>query len=391
MHIGFQRSGGRGEYEVVGTHSGYNAIGLEGWSFYLRWPDGLVRDTGLELEPATSGKPRLRSLWSPPFQIGRCIAAMLMLPDPRREYAQTLTGSPVARGKGYVLSRIGFGPDTEFSGVADRVTIDPTFVDLDNLSDKFTIGISHRWRRIQAVYDAMDRLPDGVRLRLKEHRNYLAGGDPITAQLTGIVLALEKIVEPEMTRWTWLSDSDVLPALEALLGIGSVNGPTLPPPDALGEDEPIVSARSAHEYRLAKTRGASGRHFAKQVNAAYNSRCLFCGGVFGGVPSIRSGVDAAHILAWSKFDLDVVPNGISLCKLHHWAFDAALLVPFYQDKKYVLQFTELSKQFDALTLEKLGVNDFEIPRGWLPADSSMWPSQRYLDRLYADLAISFSD
>ena len=49
MHIGFRRSGGRGEYEVVGSHSGFSAISLEGWTFNLAWPDGNVRETGLGL------------------------------------------------------------------------------------------------------------------------------------------------------------------------------------------------------------------------------------------------------------------------------------------------------------------------------------------------------
>ncbi|UQX10774.1 hypothetical protein [Candidatus Mycobacterium methanotrophicum] len=47
---------------MVGNHSGYNALGLEGWTFGMRWPDGVVRDTGLWLDPAGCGKPRLRSM-----------------------------------------------------------------------------------------------------------------------------------------------------------------------------------------------------------------------------------------------------------------------------------------------------------------------------------------
>ena len=89
MHIGFRTSGGRGEYEVVGTHSGYTAASLEGWSFYMEWPDGIVRDTGLVLEPADSGKPRLRSELPEKIQIGRIVAAMLLLPDPTRAFKKT--------------------------------------------------------------------------------------------------------------------------------------------------------------------------------------------------------------------------------------------------------------------------------------------------------------
>jgi putative restriction endonuclease len=39
----------------------------------------------------------------------------------------------------------------------------------------------------------------------------------------------------------------------------------------------------------------------------------------------RSGVDSAHILPDSEFDLNHVANGLCLCKLHHWAFDEGLI------------------------------------------------------------------
>lgn len=389
MHIGFQRSGGRGEYEVVGSHTGYTAIGLEGWSFHLRWPDGIVRDTDLVLEPAESGKPRLRSLRAQPFQIGRQVASMLMLPDPRREYAETSSGLPVARHKGYVLSRLGFGPDTEFTGFNDVVTIDPTFVDLDNLTDKTTIGVVHRWRRIEAVYSAVDSLPDNLRSIVTQHRNFMVSGDPINTTLPDIVLSLERALVSAVP--AWVAETDPLPALEHLLGIKRPAGPSLPPPDEIGEEEPVVSARSAHEYRLAKIRGASGRKFSASIRAAYGNRCAFCGAVYGGVPSVRSGVDAAHILAWSKYDLDVVPNGISLCKLHHWAFDAALLVPAYDGTTCTLRLTELATDnFTPDTLAKLGEHKLVLPDEWLPSDRALWPSKKYLELLYADLAIEFA-
>ncbi|MWV29854.1 HNH endonuclease [Rathayibacter iranicus] len=388
MHIGFRTSGGRGEYEVVGSHYAYNALGLEGFAFHMRWPDGIVRDTGLMLEAAESGKPRLRSMWSPPFQIGRMIASMLLLPDPRREFAQTNEGLPVARDKGYILSRVGFGPETEITGMADMVTIVPSFVNLDNTTDKESIGVNHRFDRISTIYAVGDILPWDVRNALFEHRDYLASGENVDITLTRIVSKLLKsliTVVPTIVE----QERDPLRVLEEMLEIVPPRLPSLPPPDEIGEEEPFVSARSANQYRLAKIRGTSGRKFSTLVHAAYAGRCLFCGAVYGGVPGVRPGVDAAHILAWSKYDLDVVPNGMSLCKLHHWAFDAALLVPELINGRYVLRFTELSVEFEVHTINKLGQNGFSIPESWLPAEKQLWPSQKYLDRLYADLAISF--
>jgi hypothetical protein len=387
VHIAFQRSGGRGEYEVVGSHSGYTAISLEGWTFNVRWPDGIVRETGLGLEPATSGKPRLRSLLSPQFQVGRILAAMLMLPEPRREYQETSVGYPVAREKGYVLTRLGFGPETEFASAVDLVTIEPSFVELENQTQAESIGVAMRWARIQEVYARIEALPPAVSSTVTAHSDFLASGEVITGKLSSIVKQICNALGASDASYT--AGHDPLRNLERMVGMSASTGPTLPPPDRLGEDEPEVSARSAHQYRLAIARGASARKFSLDVREAYGHRCAFCGAVLGGVRGIRPGVDAAHILAWSKHDLDVIRNGICLCKLHHWAFDAAILVPVLEKGGYRLRFTTLSEKFDAASMARLGADGFEVPDGWLPSDTTRRPSAKYLDRLYTDLAVTF--
>jgi len=400
VHIGFRRSGGlgagavtgRGEYEVVGSHSGLTAIGLAGWTFNLAWPDGLVRETALGLEPATSGKPRLRSLADNPFQIGRMVAAMLLLPDPRRDFVGVGRNLPVRIVKrSYVLTRLGFGADTEFSPIIDMVTIDPTFVDLEDAGEVLSIGVANRWVRVQRVYDASDDLPYAVRVAVEQHRSFMASGETITSGLVQVVNAIEGalLLVPGTPS---AAGHDVLPALEGLLALAPLEGPTLPTPDNLGEDEPEVSARAAVEYRLAKMRGAGARQFSLDVREAYRYGCAFCGLRFGGIPGIPSGVDAAHILAWSKHNLDVVTNGMSLCKLHHWAFDAALLMPVTDaGGTYKLLLTELATALPAdARLRLVPSSGMEIPDVWLPADPAHRPSKTYLERLYADLAVTFA-
>jgi len=315
------------------------------------------------------------------------ISSMLLLPAPRREYLKTGTSVPVATAQGYVLSRIGFGPDTQFNGITDVVTIDPTFIDLDNQLHKQTIGVKHRWDRRTRVYEQLSLLPQNVRSLLIQHQAIMAAGTPIDSSLASVVKDLiEALTAPPFSApLGW----DPLPVLEAHLHLSIPSGPSLPPPDQIGEEEPIVSARSAHEYRLAKIRGESGRLFSHNVRSAYGNKCAFCGAHFGGVKGIRSGVDAAHILAWSKFDLDVVKNGLSLCKNHHWAFDAALLVPVLDGNDFVLQFTTLAEDFDADAMNVLGTHGAPIDRTWLPVDHANWPDPRYLNRLYADLAVEF--
>jgi hypothetical protein len=126
------------------------------------------------------------------------------------------------------------------------------------------------------------------------------------------------------------------------------------------------------------------------VKTAYRNRCAFCGLVLGGIPGVISGIDAAHILAWSNYDLDVVRNGIALCRLHHWAFDAAIMLPVVDSSgSYEVVFTELAARLDSEAQARLGRRDMAIPNDWLPIEKSDRPSPKYLRRLYDDLSVAF--
>lgn len=390
MHIGFRTSGGRGEYEVVGSHSGYTAASLEGWSFFMRWPDGNVRDTGLWLDPGDSGKPRLRSLLSPPIQIGKIVASMLLLPDDTRSFKDTPTTLPIAVAKKYSVTQVGFAPESEFTGVTDRVTFIPSWVEIANQGDTEAIGVEARWQRIQRIYDRIDELPQDLQTGVLAHRDYVAAGTTVDGGLTTIVKNIGKQLVTAMDA-AHQDGHDALPSLEVMLDIEAPDEPGLPPPNELSEDEPEINVRSAHQYRLAKIRGASGRKFSEEVRAAYSHRCAFCGATFGGIEGVRSGIDAAHILAWSKHDLDVVSNGIALCKLHHWAFDAGLLLIRLEGQDYVTRFTTLADRVEPQSLDRLGAEGERIPDEWLPSDPDQRPSKHYLDLAYADLGVTFRD
>ncbi|MFD3703817.1 HNH endonuclease [Nocardia sp. NPDC058658] len=356
----------------------------------MRWPDGEVRDTGLRVEPGDSKKPRLRSDFSPPIQIGRIVSSMLMLPDPIREKGKTNQDSPVVREKKYVVSQVGFAPDSEFSSIPERVTFVPSWIEVANRGGKEAIGVEARWRRIEQVYDAADRLSLGLGALVLKHRQILMDGNPIKSTLAKSVASIirELASDPSVR---YIEGYDPLPALEQILDIQPSNRPTLPPPNELAEDAPEISARSAHEYRLAKARGSSGRRFSDAVRTAYRNQCAFCGAEFGGVEGILSGIDAAHVLAWSKHDLDVVRNGIALCKLHHWAFDAGVMVVEHRDGEYFIRFTQLAQRLNQLSRDQLGVDRMPIPVERLPSDPTQHPSPQYLQLVYADLGVSFGE
>lgn len=64
--------------------------------------------------------------------------------------------------------------------------------------------------------------------------------------------------------------------------------------------------------------------FRRRVRAAYENRCAVCGRLRttpDGIPE----VEAAHIYPKAAGGRDIVPNGLALCNLHHWAFDSGWL------------------------------------------------------------------
>jgi len=64
------------------------------------------------------------------------------------------------------------------------------------------------------------------------------------------------------------------------------------------------------------------RGFRKAVIEAYNYRCAICGLKICAPSSNNWEVEAAHIVPYSQRGKNDIWNGLSLCHLHHWAFDA---------------------------------------------------------------------
>jgi putative restriction endonuclease len=64
--------------------------------------------------------------------------------------------------------------------------------------------------------------------------------------------------------------------------------------------------------------------FAELVKDAYNHSCAICGNSRE-TPAGNPEVEAAHIYPKREGGSDDVRNGLTLCKLHHWAFDTGWL------------------------------------------------------------------
>jgi len=67
------------------------------------------------------------------------------------------------------------------------------------------------------------------------------------------------------------------------------------------------------------------RGFRQAVIEAYDYKCAFCGLKINSLKDMSWEVEAAHIVPHNAKGRDDVLNGLSLCHLHHWAFDAGWL------------------------------------------------------------------
>jgi len=293
----------------------------------------------------------------------------------------------VLREKEYVLAKVGFGPETSFASPPDAVTAVPNYVEVQNLAGSDFLNVEARWKRIDLVLERTSMLDSALRSPLEAFASFIDSGQPADAAAALVARQVRQALA--QIDLDYPESSDPLPVLERRLGIYAAQEPALPPPTELGEDEADVKARSAQMYRRARVRGYSARRFSIDVREAYHHRCAFCGIRLSNLDGIVSGIDAAHILAWGSYELDVISNGIALCKNHHWAFDAAILMPVLEDGQFSVRFTSLAQRIDKDSLAQLGQDGMVLPLERLPSDQGAWPNPSYLSKLYDDLVLAF--
>lgn len=141
------------------------------------------------------------------------------------------------------------------------------------------------------------------------------------------------------------------------------------------------------QWRLAAVRGSSATAFRRDVREAYDYRCMFTGQRLPRTDATSTaGVDAAHILPWSRFDLDATKNGLCLNKQCHWAFDEGLFRLSFDETEnaYVvsipnpIRLAAIAATFD---IESFDTIVGRIPQNRLPKNNAVWPSKPYLTEL----------
>ena len=383
MYIMKRLSGGRGEYEIAeqaGPVAPHDLVDKR-----LRWriPPFRDRDSGIEVR-VQGGKPRLRIAAGGAIHIHRQLAAIALLPKPIRDETSLTAQAPVFRQNQYILRKIELGE----VHVAGSAVIRPSRIEADNGSGLVeTVDANDRLTRVRRIHELANEFPPSLRSSIRQHEALLASGIPLAVDIESAVADLMSSAARSQSDLgaEYVTDTDVLPFLERVVGLSALNMPATPL-DA--EDEIEIRRREASRLRRwAAARGVSSARFRRVVREAYDSRCVICGLRLPSGPDCEvAGVDAAHILPWSAYDLDVVANGLCLCKLHHWAFDQQVVAISHDHGRYAVRITQRGRRAleqDPLTLAELERFEGQIPEARLPADPHSRPRPEFLELFYA--------
>ncbi len=143
----------------------------------------------------------------------------------------------------------------------------------------------------------------------------------------------------------------------------------------LSDDQPAVIAENSDSRRAYLTSivrvRLHQRSFPERVLDAYHSQCSFCR------LRHRELLDAAHIVPDSERDSKpIVENGISLCKLHHAAFDG-LFLAVSPDYRIVVR-EDILEEEDGPGLQH-GLKDLHGLTIMLPHRKEFWPKREFLE------------
>ncbi len=138
-------------------------------------------------------------------------------------------------------------------------------------------------------------------------------------------------------------------------------------------DEPawVSEATPAYQANRPGKRRRSG-DFRDRVLRAYESRCCVCGFDLR-IGHVPAGLEAAHIMWHNVGGPDEVPNGLSLCALHHKLFDLGAFT--VEPNEYRVLFSDHAVSGDR---GLSGVLQHHGKSIHLPRDSELRPAQEYL-------------
>ena len=383
MRITLRTSGGRGEYEVAGSHEAVRVHDVFDRQIILEMLPGVHFPTNNYVRH-TQGKPRIRLLDSySDSHVYLILSAILLLPKPKREIGVTPGGKIQIYKDNFSVTSIPFDV-VKLS--TTEVVVSPTQMVLSNSTfDSVRLDVIERLRIVMACWEAASKQSSTLAKAITQHKNAFNENNVKAVILAAELIRLASIELDDPLRH--ITKELGLSNLDELLWLG-VHATETDEALALGEEnleELKEAARNRMKvWRQVAMRGAAGAKFSTQVREAYNHTCMFTGMRLPKTPMTgSSGVDAAHILPLAEYDLNAVSNGLCLSKLCHWAFDAGILQLTFDDhtSKYQIQLSAAALAAESDGLLKLnGLKNIQgvISTSLLPKDSANWPKPSFL-------------
>jgi putative restriction endonuclease len=383
-------SGGRGEYEIAEPQGSIVPNDLVDKDLSLDCTPYAVRETGVVVR-FQGGKLRLRKnppRRAPQLHFHTLVQALLLLPKPIRDETGLIGGRPVLMENRYILRQAMFR-DVSIAGGTATVRIGN--VVFDNGSGALEEqDFTERLSRVKRIHDVAGEYLEPISSLLLQHRDMVQSPELLKSSAETLIHKLMQSLATDAPDYglDYVSGTDVLEALEQILKLQDIPKPPsiadIPP-----EDIQIRRREAGRWRRWAASRGSASAKFSRSVRDAYHSTCLVCGlklpkNKYCEVP----GVDAAHILPWAGYDLDIVANGICLCKLHHWAFDQQLITLAVDGGTYVVAVSdkgEYALAHDPDSLAALRSVEGPVSADRLPTKTEHRPGVQFLRLLYEEV------
>ena len=384
MRIALRTSGGRGEYELAGSHGLYSITALLGRELQIEvLPQHLLRTGNIARD--AQGKPRLRLVTQEWSHIYLVLAGALLLAKPKRAIGETNTGKLQLIDNGYAITTIQIDVVRQLPGEASHIR--PTTFAVGNAGgEEQEVSVVDRLAQVQELWVAAEESleTDEAAPLLIAHRDALASGD--ARQVLVAARDLRALVD---------GDEDPLRFFVRRFGLATAETYTAGITQGIAaefhaDDDHRNQTESAQDFtrswRRIKLRGAAGERFRTAIGRVYNHTCLFTGYRLPRISLTGSaGVDAAHVLPWATHNNHAIDNGICLNKLCHWAFDAGLIRMAFVEAQDRYKLWLPDAALEAESDGKIDLSAFhpivgEIPPDRLPENREHWPSPVYLQR-----------
>ncbi len=145
----------------------------------------------------------------------------------------------------------------------------------------------------------------------------------------------------------------------------------------------VVETEATYRRKYATYQAIARLHqgeFRVRVLSAYKEQCAFC--------RLRHQqlLDAAHIIPDGEDGGEpIVPNGLSLCKIHHAAFDNNI-VGVNPDYKIIVR-EDVLEEIDGPML-KYGIQEMHRQKVFLPKKIEHWPDQKRLEERFKKFSLA---